>query len=189
MRVQRALVLLFVVCGACQEKGGPDDATETGATEGVTEPTTEPTGGATEPTTDTGPAGCVPDACAEMCAGNHDEPCHTPYAGSCEADECVCEKQPDDCEPPPPPVECGDGTCDAGQICVQPGLDCDYGKDPPEFYTPAPACADVPPACGANSDGEQLDCLGAEFCPTHDSGLTEYADGKLTCPAEALDCF
>lgn len=188
MQVQRVLVLLSVLLGACQEKGGPDDATQTGSTGGATEPTTEPTGGATEPTSDTGAAGCVPAECEAMCAEIRDEPCNTPHSGSCEADECVCE-QPEPCDPPPPPVECGDGICADGQICVQPGLACDYGKDPPEFYMPAPACADVPPACGDNSDGEVLDCLGAEFCPTHDSGLTEYANGLLTCPAEALDCF
>ncbi len=178
MRIQRlfALVFLPALLGACKPSAEPDDPTEISSSSGD----------------DTGPtttaAGCDPDACSAMCADNHDEPCHTPYAGSCEDDLCVCEKQPDDCAEPM--VECGEVTCSAGQICVQPGLACDHDMDPPEFFTPPPLCADPPSACVEGSDGEEAACLGAEFCEGDGlSGEPTYADGQLTCPPAALDCF
>lgn len=124
-----------------------------------------------------------------MCAYNHDDPCHTPYAGSCVADECVCEKQPDDCEDPDvPSIECDMVTCIEGQFCLHPGLRCDKDADPPELYSPTPECTDIPPECDGTVGDERRDCLGEAFCPTHDPVLTGFQQWQLECPPEALAC-
>lgn len=192
MRIQRLLrlALLPALLGACQDNGEPNvtDAASTGA---ATEATTDPTGGA-EDTTDadtTTASACVVSECEALCAESHDAPCDTPYAGSCEDDLCVCEKQPDDCVVFPP-VACGMEMCVEGQICVQPGEDCDYNSDPPKFFTPPPTCGDVPSTCEDKTGQALADCLDAEYCPDDIGGLpTEYKDGKLTCSTQALDCF
>lgn len=196
LRPRHLLLLLPALLCACPEKDEPDDTTATtGATETSGPDTTGPTTGATDPTGTTATeatteaTGCVQADCSEMCAKNHDEPCHTPYAGTCMAGECVCEAQPDDCVPPLDEVECGMVTCTENQFCLQPGEDCDYNSDPPEFFTPAPKCEDVPSNCQDMSDAELVGCLGTEFCPTHNSDFTSFMAGKLECPSEAPDCF
>jgi hypothetical protein len=186
-RLVLALSLGSALLGACKEGDDPDNTTDSssdGSSGAATEGATDSTGEATA-----GP-GCDQSDCSAMCAEWHDEPCHTPYLGKCEADECVCEAQADDCEVPQfPPVACGEAMCDEGQICVQPGLDCDYSTDPPEFFTPPPRCEDVPAACEAKLDFELSFCLGGEFCGPSVVGDPEYADGQLSCPPEAADCF
>jgi hypothetical protein len=194
MQTQRllALVLLSALFGACKQTDDPNDSaateTSTDSSTGATDPTTSATASDDSTGATSTGAGCDATACSEMCAGNHDEPCHTPYAGVCQDDECVCEKQPDDCVVLM--VECGEVTCAQGQICVQPGEDCDYNMDPPQFFTPPPFCADPPPECVEGSDGEEGSCLGVKFCEGDGiGGAATYADGQLTCPPRALDCF
>ncbi len=187
-----SLVLLPALLAACPEKDEPDtsggDSSGSSGTVTTSDPTTGATTGDDDSTGQATAAGCVQSDCSAMCAGWHDEPCHTPYLGSCVDDECVCEAQPSDCEMPPP-VECGMETCAEGQICVQPGLNCDYGQDPPEFFTPPPKCADVPAQCDGKLDAELQDCLGKEYCPEGPFDTPSYMDGQLTCPTVAADCF
>jgi hypothetical protein len=88
------------------------------------------------------------------------------------------------------PVMCDGVECAPGEICVAPGVTCDYGpcsEDPPgeaEFVTPSRFCSEVPRACEADDET----CLAGELC-TDSIDIPPLMDGVLLCPAEAKDCF
>ncbi len=90
-----------------------------------------------------------------------------------------------------PPVECGEGTCAQGMLCVVPSKWCDYGQHPPVWVEPAAECKPVPQSC-VDLEGYPLDeCLWETVCGS--SGLSDYLNtldqGTYVCPPEGLDCF
>ncbi|MCA9658453.1 MAG: hypothetical protein KC486_08915 [Myxococcales bacterium] len=90
-----------------------------------------------------------------------------------------------------PPVECGDITCEEGQLCLQPGVKCNTNTEPPEWYTPPPSCVAVPPACADATAQTAAGCLGDELCTESSDigGPASYEAGKVGCGPVELDCF
>lgn len=181
MTDRRLIITIFLgstLLAACKETDEPTDTNESSSTDAATEPTTnstETTSGASETTT---------GAATELTSGDTMETSgatgETTEPG-CTPEECGVEKFP--------PVMCNEVMCVMGQICVQPGEDCDYEKDPPEYFTPPPGCQDVPAECVAKDWDELASCLGGELCGPSIVGDPEYFAGKLDCPAVAADCF
>lgn len=81
------------------------------------------------------------------------------------------------------PVVCDAVTCEAGELCVVPGIDCDYSKMPPEWTSDPKFCAAVPDGCAADDAA----CLAGKLCTVSDPAHVEM--GTLHCPPKALDCF
>ena len=86
-------------------------------------------------------------------------------------------------------VPCGDTTCTGTQICVQPGLNCDFGpcmEGMQAQWVSDPAyCAPYPEQCSTDDP----ECPGGEYCTGSDSLGNSFDNGQLECGPIALDCF
>lgn len=172
-----AFVLLPALLSACPQTEEPGE-TETDAS---TSATTDPT---TQTTTESATTGVTETPATDSAAT--DTSATTGQATTTDATDTAATDT-DTAGPVFPPVQCGEAMCAEGQFCVMPGLACDYGADPPEFYQPDPYCSDVPPACQGMAETEIGTCLGSELCPAQ-LWDPEYSNGTLECP-DTPDCF
>lgn len=85
-------------------------------------------------------------------------------------------------------VPCGEVMCSGTDVCVQPGVDCDYSPCrmdmEAEWIESPPECQPFPAACDPANPGS---CLQVEYC-----GLSEFfsfENGLLECSPIALDCY
>lgn len=156
-----AQLMALLLLAACPEKDDGSTTEDTGTSSGTTADTTEPTSTAATDTSATGDTDTDTDT-------------STSTGG-----------------PVFPPVDCGDVTCSEGQLCVNPGDDCDYNMMPPAYVPQPSACKDVPPACAQMQDADaRAQCLGEMLCPFFDfGGPSNLKDGLLSCPAQSPDCF
>ncbi|MCA9683815.1 MAG: hypothetical protein KC457_16565 [Myxococcales bacterium] len=85
-------------------------------------------------------------------------------------------------------VPCGDDICVDGDICVQPGVDCDYTPCEQdmeaEWIHYEPFCAPFPEECPLE---DPRYCLELAYCVLPRFG--EFVDGLLECDNVALDCY
>jgi len=91
--------------------------------------------------------------------------------------------------PPWSDVPCGDVTCSGPEVCVVPGLDCNYGpcrQDmEAEWIMGPPECQPLPDDCDPS---DPKNCLEAEYCgPGSEFG--SFQDGVMECGPIALDCY
>lgn len=85
-------------------------------------------------------------------------------------------------------VPCGEGNCVGSEICVTPGVDCDYSPcnkgGEAEWINHPPQCMPFPEHC---DPGNPEACVGLEYCVQPE--FFDFVDGALECAPVALDCY